>query len=175
MNYAEIKTFDVANGPGIRVSLFVSGCNHRCPGCFNEQAWDFNFGQPFTQETIDYIIDTLSFGAYQGVTFLGGEPMEPVNQKGLLPLARKIKETYPEKDIWCFTGYDFEKDIIGHMYNECPKTKELLSYIDVLVDGPFIEAQKNLNLVFRGSENQRLIRIPETLKTGNIVLWEKEM
>ena len=109
MNYAEIKTFDVANGPGIRVSLFVSGCNHRCPGCFNEQAWDFNFGQPFTQETIDYIIDTLSFGAYQGVTFLGGEPMEPVNQKGLLPLARKIKETYPEKDIWCFTGYDFEK------------------------------------------------------------------
>ena len=105
MNYAEIKTFDVANGPGIRVSLFVSGCNHRCPGCFNEQAWDFNFGQPFTQETIDYIIDTLSFGAYQGVTFLGGEPMEPVNQKGLLPLARKIKETYPEKDIWCFTGY----------------------------------------------------------------------
>ena len=137
-------------------------------------------------------LDTLSFGAYQGVTFLGGEPMEPVNQKGLLPLARKIKETYPEKDIWCFTGYDFEKDIIGHMYNECPETKELLSYIDVLVDGefieaqkdlsldvlvdgPFIEAQKNLNLVFRGSENQRLIRIPETLKTGNIVLWEKEM
>ena len=102
MNYAEIKTFDVANGPGIRVSLFVSGCNHRCPGCFNEQAWDFNFGQPFTQETIDYIIDTLSFGAYQGVTFLGGEPMEPVNQKGLLPLARKIKETYPEKDIWWY-------------------------------------------------------------------------
>ena len=101
--------------------------------------------------------------------------MEPVNQKGLLPLARKIKETYPEKDIWCFTGYDFEKDIIGYMYNEYPETKELLSYIDVLVDGPFIEAQKNLNLVFRGSENQRLIRIPETLKTGNIVLWEKEM
>ena len=118
---------------------------------------------------------TTLYGAYQGVTFLGGEPMEPVNQKGLLPLARKIKETYPEKDIWCFTGYDFEKDIIGHMYNECPETKELLSYIDVLVDGPFIEAQKNLNLVFRGSENQRLIRIPETLKTGNIVLWEKEM
>ena len=109
------------------------------------------------------------------IKWLGGEPMEPVNQKGLLPLARKIKETYPEKDIWCFTGYDFEKDIIGHMYNECPETKELLSYIDVLVDGPFIEAQKNLNLVFRGSENQRLIRIPETLKTGNIVLWEKEM
>lgn len=175
MNYAEIKTFDVANGPGIRVSLFVSGCTHRCPGCFNAKAWDFNYGKPFTEETIDYIIDTLSFGAYQGVTFLGGEPLEHENQKGLLPLARRLKEVYPDKTIWCFTGYELERDIMGKMYSEWEETKELLSYIDVLVDGPFIESLKNLNLVFRGSENQRLIKLPETLKTGEITLWEKEL
>ncbi len=175
MNYAEIKTYDVANGPGIRVSLFVSGCNHRCPGCFNEQAWDFNYGKPFTEQTIDEIIDTLSFGAYAGVTFLGGEPFEYVNQKGLLPLARKLKEVYPDKTIWCFTGFEFERDIMGKMYHEWPETKELLSYIDVLVDGPFIEKLKNPTLVFRGSENQRLIKIPETMETGQVVLWEKKL
>lgn len=175
MNYAEIKTYDVANGPGIRVSLFVSGCSHKCPGCFNEQAQDFNFGKEFTQDTIDYIIDTLSFGAYAGVTLLGGEPLEHINQKGLLPLVRKIKEVYPDKTIWCFTGYEFEKDVMAHMYKEWPETKELLSYIDVLVDGPFIESLKNLNLVFRGSENQRLIKVPETLATGKIVLWKKKL
>lgn len=175
MNYAEIKTFDVANGPGIRVSLFVSGCTHHCPGCFNKEAWDFSYGEPFTNDTIDYIIDTLKFDAYKGITFLGGEPLERQNQKGLLPLARKIKEIYPDKTIWCFTGYEFERDIMGKMYHEWPETKELLSYIDVLVDGPFIESLKNLTLVFRGSENQRLIKLPETLKTGEITLWEKEI
>ena len=175
MNYAEIKTYDVANGPGIRISLFVSGCSHRCPGCFNEQAWDFNYGKVFNNKTIDYIIDTLNFGAYAGVTFLGGEPLELVNQRGLLPLAKKIKETYPDKTIWCFTGYEFEKDIMAHMYKEWEETRKLLSYIDVLVDGPFIEALKNPALVFRGSENQRLIKIPETLESGKIVLWEKQL
>lgn len=175
MNYAEIKTFDVANGPGIRVSLFVSGCHHNCPGCFNKEAQDFDYGKPFTEDTINSIIDTLSFDAYAGVTFLGGEPLEHVNQKGLLPLARKIKEVYPDKTIWCFTGYEFEKDIMAHMYKEWPETKELLSYIDVLVDGPFIESLKNLSLVFRGSENQRLIKVPETLQSGEIILWEKEL
>ena len=144
MNYADIKRYDVANGPGVRVSVFVSGCTHRCPGCFNEEAWDFNFGKPFTQETIDYIIDLLKPDFYKGITFLGGEPLEHVNQQGLLPLARKIREVYPEKSIWCFTGYDFEKDVLGRMINEWPETKELLSYIDVLVDGEFIEAQKDL-------------------------------
>ena len=103
MNYADIKRYDVANGPGVRVSVFVSGCTHRCPGCFNEEAWDFNFGKPFTQETIDYIIDLLKPDFYKGITFLGGEPLEHVNQQGLLPLARKIREVYPEKSIWCFT------------------------------------------------------------------------
>ena len=123
MNYADIKRYDVANGPGVRVSVFVSGCTHRCPGCFNEEAWDFNFGKPFTQETIDYIIDLLKPDFYKGITFLGGEPLEHVNQQGLLPLARKIREVYPEKSIWCFTGYDFEKDVLGRMINEWPETK----------------------------------------------------
>ena len=173
MNFADIKRYDVANGPGVRVSVFVSGCTHRCPGCFNEEAWDFNFGKPFTQETIDYIIDLLKPDFYKGITFLGGEPLEHVNQQGLLPLARKIREVYPEKSIWCFTGYDFEKDVLGRMINEWPETKELLSYIDVLVDGEFIEAQKDLSLVFKGSANQRHILVQESMKSGSLVLWEK--
>ena len=173
MNYADIKRYDVANGPGVRVSVFVCGCTHRCPGCFNEEAWDFNFGKPFTQETIDYIIDLLKPDFYKGITFLGGEPLEHVNQQGLLPLARKIREVYPEKSIWCFTGYDFEKDVLGRMINEWPETKELLSYIDVLVDGEFIEAQKDLSLVFKGSANQRHILVQESMKSGSLVLWEK--
>ena len=173
MNYADIKRYDVANGPGVRVSVFVSGCTHRCPGCFNEEAWDFNFGKPFTQETIDYIIDLLKPDFYKGITFLGGEPLEHVNQQGLLPLARKIREVYPEKSIWCFTGYDFEKDVLGRMINEWPETKELLSYIDVFVDGEFIEAQKDLSLVFKGSANQRHILVQESMKSGSLVLWEK--
>lgn len=173
MNYADIKRYDVANGPGVRVSVFVSGCTHRCPGCFNEEAWDFNFGKPFTQETIDYIIDLLKPDFYKGITFLGGEPLEHINQQGLLPLARKIREVYPEKSIWCFTGYDFEKDVLGRMINEWPETKELLSYIDVLVDGEFIEAQKDLSLVFKGSANQRHILVQESMKSGSLVLWEK--
>ena len=170
MNYAEIKTFDVANGPGIRLSLFVSGCTHRCPGCFNEQAWDFNYGKPFTEQTIDYIINTLKFDAYKGVTFLGGEPLEQVNQQGLLPLARKIKEIYPDKTIWCFTGYTFDEDILGNMWEGCPYTKEFMSYIDVLVDGEFVEELKNLNLRFKGSSNQRTILVQESLQKKEIVL-----
>ena len=175
MNYAEIKTYDVANGPGIRLSLFVSGCPHRCPGCFNQQAWDFSYGKPFTNETINCIIKELSFPAYAGITFLGGEPFAKENQHDLLLLAKKIKETYPDKNIWCSTGYEFERDIMGYMYDKWPYTKELMSYIDVLVDGPFIESLKNLNLVFRGSENQRLIKLPETLSSGRICLWKKEI
>lgn len=173
MNYADIKKYDVANGPGVRVSIFVSGCTHKCPGCFNEEAWDFNYGKPFTDKTLDYIIDLLKFDHYVGITFLGGEPMELINQQGLLPLARKIKQTYPDKSIWCFSGYDFENDIIGRMYREWPETKELLSYIDVFVDGKFIEAKKDLSLVFRGSSNQRQIMVSESIKQGKIILWEK--
>lgn len=172
MNYASIKIMDVANGPGIRMSLFVSGCTHYCKNCFNREAWDFNYGKPFTQNEIDYIIDYVRGKHIAGLTILGGEPLEHVNQQGLLPLLRQLREKCPEKSIWCFTGYDFEKDVLGRMINEYDETKELLSYIDVLVDGEFVEELKDLSLRFKGSSNQRTIMVQESLKTGKTVLWD---
>lgn len=169
MNYAAIKNCDIANGPGVRVSLFVSGCTHRCPGCFNEVAWDFDFGQPFTQETIDSILDMLKPAYIQGLTLLGGEPFEPQNQSSVVDLLRQVKAAYPEKSIWAFSGYLFDRDIISGRLGD---TREYLSYLDVLVDGPFVEAKKNLSLRFRGSENQRLIDVKKTLAAGEIVLWQ---
>ena len=172
MNYAEIKYCDVANGPGVRTSLFVSGCSHHCPGCFNEIAWDFNYGKPFTQDTIDSIIESLKPDYIQGLTLLGGEPFEYSNQKGLLPFVRQVREVLPQKDIWCFTGFLFDKDIIENMCKKWKETNELLSYIDVLVDGRFVEELKNLNLKFKGSENQRTILVNESLKSGNVILYD---
>lgn len=172
MNYAEIKTCDVANGPGVRVSLFVSGCTHHCEGCFNKEAWDFNFGKPFTDEVIDDIIEYMKPDYIKGITLLGGEPLEQTNQQGLLPLLRKIDHIYPEKNIWCFTGYDFEKDVIGRMMKEWDETKEFMSYIDVLVDGEFMIDKKDLNLVFKGSSNQRTIMVQESLAEGRIIYWQ---
>ena len=172
MNYAEIKYCDVANGPGVRTSLFVSGCSHHCPGCFNEIAWDFNYGKPFTQDTIDSIIESLKPDYIQGLTLLGGEPFGYSNQKGLLPLVRQVREVLPQKDIWCFTGFLFDKDIIENMCKRWKETNELLSYIDVLVDGRFVEELKNLNLKFKGSENQRTILVNESLKSGNVILYD---
>lgn len=172
MNYAEIKTCDVANGPGVRVSLFVSGCTHHCEGCFNKEAWNFNFGKPFTDEVIDDIIEYMKPDYIKGITLLGGEPLEQTNQQGLLPLIRKIDQIYPEKDIWCFTGYDFEKDVIGRMMEEWDETKEFMSYIDVLVDGEFMIDKKDLNLVFKGSSNQRTIMVQESLAEGRIIYWQ---
>ena len=172
MNYAEITYCDVANGPGVRTSLFVSGCSHHCPGCFNEIAWDFNYGKPFTQDTIDSIIESLKPDYIQGLTLLGGEPFEYSNQKGLLPLVRQVREVLPQKDIWCFTGFLFDKDIIENMCKRWKETNELLSYIDVLVDGRFVEELKNLNLKFKGSENQRTILVNESLKSGNVILYD---
>ena len=169
MNYATIKNCDIANGPGVRVSLFVSGCTHRCPGCFNEVAWDFDYGQPFTQETIDTILNMLKPSYIQGLTLLGGEPFEPRNQGAVVELLRQMKAAYPEKSVWAFSGYLFDKDIISGRLGD---TAEYLSYLDVLVDGPFIEAQKNLSLRFRGSGNQRLIDVKKTLAAGEIVLWQ---
>lgn len=171
MNYADIKQYDVANGPGIRISLFVSGCNHHCKGCFNEEAWDFNYGKPFTDETIDTIIEYLNNPHIAGLTLLGGEPMEPVNQKALLPLVKRVKDTYPDKSIWCFTGFRFDDDILGKMYDNVPETKELLARFDVMVDGKFIEELKSVSLVFKGSSNQRTIMVQESLQKGEIVLW----
>ena len=171
MNYATIKSFDVANGPGIRVSLFVSGCTHRCPGCFNEVAWDFDYGQPFNQDVIDLILSMLKPGHIKGLTILGGEPFEPQNQGPIVELLRQVKAKYPEKSIWAFSGYLFDHICSGRL-GDWEVTKEYLSYLDVLVDGPFVEAKKNLNLRFRGSENQRLIDVPASLASGEIVLWE---
>ncbi len=172
MNYAAIKKYDVANGPGVRVSLFVSGCTHHCPGCFNPETWDFQFGQPFDSDVMNDIIKALEPSYIKGFTLLGGEPFEYVNQQGILPLLKEIKHHFPHKDIWCFTGYDFEKDILNDMVNKWPETKEILSYIDVLVDGEFKQDLKNLSLKFRGSSNQRLIKVQDSLKENTIVLWD---
>lgn len=173
MNYAEIKKCDVANGPGIRVSLFVSGCTHHCKECFNPETWDFNYGRPFTSSTEDEIIKSLAPDYIKGLTLLGGEPLEHCNQQGILPLLRKVKEAYPQKSIWCFTGYDFEKDVICRMLNEWDETKELLSYIDVMVDGEFIADKKDLGLVFKGSSNQRTIMVQESMASGEIIYWDE--
>lgn len=172
MNFATIKNCDVANGSGVRISLFVSGCTHHCKNCFNEEAWDFNYGEEFTQSTIDEIMELLEPSYIKGLSLLGGEPLEPQNQLGILPLLRKVKEVYPTKDIWCYSGYTLEY-IQSKMVDELPYTKELLSYIDVLVDGKFVEELKNPMLQFRGSSNQRLINLPKTLQENTIVLWEE--
>ena len=172
MNYATIKNCDIANGPGVRVSLFVSGCTHRCPGCFNEEAWDFDFGRPFTQETIDEIITMLSPAYVKGLTLLGGEPFDPRNQGAIVELLRQVKAKLPEKSIWAFSGYLFDKDILSGKLGNWEITKEYLSHLDVLVDGPFVMSKKNLSLRFRGSENQRLINVPASLAAGEVVLWE---
>ena len=169
MKYATIKNNDIANGPGVRVSLFVSGCTHRCPGCFNEVAWDFNYGEPFTQETIDSILEMLKPSYIKGLTLLGGEPFEPENQGAIVELLRQVKKAYPDKSIWAFSGYLFDRDILSGRLGD---TSEYLSYLDVLVDGPFVMAKKNLSLRFRGSENQRLIDVPASLSAGEIVLWQ---
>ena len=172
MNYATIKNCDIANGPGVRVSLFVSGCTHRCPGCFNEVAWDFNYGEPFTQQTVDTILNMLAPAHIKGLTLLGGEPFEPQNQGPIVELLRQVKAKYPEKSVWVFSGYLFDRDILSGRLGDWEITKEYLGYLDVLVDGPFVQAKKNLNLRFRGSENQRLIDVPASLAAGEVVLWQ---
>lgn len=172
MNYADIKNFDVANGPGVRVSLFVSGCTHHCKGCFNAETWDFTYGNLFTEQDADRIIEYLKPDYIRGLTLLGGEPFEHPNQTVLAPFLKRVKETYPDKSIWAFTGYTFETDILNDMAEKWPETAQMLSYIDVLVDGEFIEAQKNINLRFRGSENQRIIMVQESLAAEKLILWD---
>lgn len=172
MNYANIKLFDIANGPGVRVSLFVSGCTHHCKGCFNQEAWDFSYGQEFTEAVEDQILEALGPDYIRGLTLLGGEPFEPQNQPALLKLLRKIKEKLPQKSIWAFSGYLFDRDILPGHLGDPAVTQEILSYLDVLVDGPFLEGQKDLMLRFRGSANQRLIDVPASLRAGTVVLWK---
>lgn len=172
MNYATIKPFDVANGPGVRVSLFVSGCTHRCKNCFNEEAWDFGYGEEFTAEHEKKILEALKPDYIKGFSLLGGEPFEPRNQVVLCELLPKIKEAYPEKDIWCYTGYDFEKDLLTGRLCDKAVTDKMLSCIDILVDGKFVEELKNLKLRFKGSSNQRIIDVKKSMSENKIILWD---
>ena len=174
MNYADIKIADVANGKGVRVSLFVSGCNHHCKGCFNEIAWNFNYGNEFTQETINKILKDLDKDYIEGLSLLGGEPLEYANQKGLVSLVKQVKEKFPNKTIWCYTGFDFEKDVMGKMYPNWKETREIINDIDVIVDGKFELEKKNPSLKFRGSENQRLIDVQKSIKANKIVWADVE-
>ncbi len=169
MHYASIKKYDIANGEGVRVSLFVSGCPHHCKNCFNREAWDYNYGKKFTEKEEYDIISSLYEDTISGLSLLGGEPMWPENQKGLLPLLRKVKEKYPYKTIWCYTGYLFDKEIMDKMYKENDFTREFLSYIDVLVDGRFVEELLDRSLFFRGSSNQRIIDVKKSLKNKKVV------
>lgn len=173
MHYGEIKRTDIANGEGIRVSLFVSGCTHHCKGCFNQETWDFSYGKEFTEETEEELLMALAPAYIAGLSLLGGEPMEPENQRALLPFLRRVKGTYPEKTIWCYTGYLFDEELKGPGRPRCEATDEMLSLIDVLVDGEFVQEKKNISLRFRGSENQRVIEVQESLEKGAVV--EKEL
>ena len=170
MNYSVIKKTDIADGEGVRVTLFVSGCRNMCKGCFQPCTWNFEYGQPFTDKTVEEILEALSFDYIQGLTLLGGEPFEPENQKDLLELLKIVKEKYPQKDVWCFFVFLLDKEILGKSRANTNTAKEMLKYIDVLVDGRFVESEKDLTLNFRGSRNQRIILVKDTLDSGKIVL-----
>lgn len=172
MNYVEIKNLDIANGPGLRVSLFVSGCTHHCKGCFNPESWDFHYGQPFTGETEAELLHLLENEHIRGLSLLGGEPFEPANQAVLAPFLQKAKAKFPRKDIWCYSGYNFESDMLTGNLGPWEITEQMLSCIDVLVDGEFVLALKNPNLRFRGSANQRVILVQESLRQDCIVEWD---
>ena len=172
MNYGEIKKNDIANGEGVRTSLFVSGCRHHCKNCFNQSTWDFGFGEPFTEKTMQEIFDACSPHWINGLSLLGGEPFEPENQRVLLPFLIMFRERFPQKDVWCYSGFTFE-DITGKNQSRAftDISSEMLKLIDVLVDGPFVEEKKDISLVFRGSSNQRVIDVKKTLEQNKIVLY----
>ena len=172
MHYGNIKNTDIANGEGVRVSLFVSGCTHHCKNCFNPETWNFCYGKPFTEETENALLAMIEPNYIKGLTLLGGEPLEPQNQRGLLPFIKKFREKFGNtKSIWCYTGYTLESDLLNESRARCEVTDELLSHIDVLVDGEFVEELKNLSLKFRGSSNQRIINLPETLANNKVSLY----
>ena len=171
MNYGEIKKYDIANGEGVRVSLFVSGCTHHCPGCFNQATWDFGYGKPYTKETEEEILEALAPDYITGLTLLGGEPFEPQNQKVLTGLLRRVRQRYPDKTVWCYTGYLFDKELLGESRARCEYTDEMLGMIDVLVDGRFVEGLKDITLRFRGSSNQRIIDVRASLCSRQVV-WK---
>jgi anaerobic ribonucleoside-triphosphate reductase activating protein len=171
MYYCNIKKNDIADGEGVRVTLFVSGCTNHCKGCFQPQTWDFHYGTPYTEETEKELLEALSYDHIQGLTLLGGEPFEIENQRVLVHLLKKVRETYPEKDIWSYTGFIYDRDLVPGGKRYCEVTDEMLSYLDVLVDGPFVEEKKNIRLMFRGSENQRVLDIKKTIATGVITKY----
>lgn len=174
MNYCEIKKYDIANGEGVRVTLFVSGCTHHCKGCFQPETWNFSYGKPFDEAAREEILEALSSSFINGLTLLGGEPFEPVNQRGLLPLLKEVRARYPEKTIWCYSGYTLESDLLSESRARCECTDEMLSLLDVLVDGEFVEELKNISLPFRGSENQRIIDMKKTLAAGEVIWLDLE-
>lgn len=171
MNYGNIKYYDIADGQGVRVTLFVSGCTNKCPGCFQPETWDFDYGQPYTSQTEQEILEALKPDYIQGLTLLGGEPFEPESQRELVHLVKKVKEKYPEKDIWSYTGFVLDQDLLEGGRKHCEVTDEMLSYIDVLVDGPFKQELKNISLAFRGSENQRVIDLKKSLQEKEVILY----
>lgn len=171
MYYGTIKKYDIADGEGVRVTLFVSGCTNHCEGCFQEETWDFHFGQPYTEETEKEILEALDNPFISGLTLLGGEPFEPENQTELVKLLRKVRETFPDKNIWSYTGFVYDHDLLEGQRKHTDVTDEMLSYLDVLVDGPFVLSKKNIMLKFRGSENQRVIDMKKTRETGEVVLY----
>ena len=174
MNYATIKKYDIANGPGVRVSLYVSGCRNHCKNCFNPETWDFNFGKPFTKEAEDEIIKAMEPDYIEGFTLLGGDPFEPENQVALVPFLERLRKIYPKKSFWCFTGYDFEAELLTGKQGDIDNVLKMLSCLDVLVDGRFVENLKDLNLRFRGSSNQRIILVQPTLEKDELVLWDEK-
>lgn len=174
MNYATIKRYDISNGPGVRVSLYVSGCRNHCKNCFNPETWDFNYGEPFTEDIENKIIDGLKPDYIKGFTLLGGDPFEPENQKVLAPFLEKLRKAYPEKSFWAFTGYDYERDLLTGKLGDVDTVMRMLGCLDVLVDGRFVEELKDLNLRFRGSSNQRIILLKPSLKEGKVVLWDEK-
>ena len=171
MNYCEIKNCDIANGNGVRITLFVSGCRNHCEGCFQPETWNFGYGEPFTVETEEKIIKMLQPDYIDGLTLLGGDPFEEENQRALLPFLKRVKVAYPDKNIWAYTGYLYENLLTEGRRPHCETTEEMLQYIDVLVDGPFVMAKKDISLRFRGSSNQRLIDLNATRKQGSMALW----
>ena len=171
MYYGNIKQYDIAAGEGVRTTLFVSGCTNCCKGCFQPETWDFNYGKPYTEETENSLMEMLADENIQGLTLLGGEPFEPENQRVLVKLLRRVKKELPHKDIWSYTGFVYERDLQEGCRKHTEVTDEMLSYIDVLVDGPFIEEKKNISLQFRGSENQRVIDLKKTLAAKEVVLY----
>lgn len=174
VNYATIKPNDVANGPGVRVSLFVSGCTHHCKNCFNSEAWDFNYGEPFTKEVEDSIIDAMNHDYIAGFSLLGGEPFEPQNQKVLCSVLERIKATYPEKNVWCYSGYTFDTDLLSGRLCDYSITERMLNCIDFLVDGKFVEEKKDITLRFKGSSNQRIIDVKRSMAEGKIIRWSED-